>query len=288
MKKAILSKAFRGAAVASVLLLMAAAPLSACTVFSASGESVAEGGTLVVKVRDEMFHGQVFKTVCPEKGYAYTGLFTGKSERFNMGVNEKGLVVFRTTAGSVPKDIRRASKRFKSDEGLPGQEYLIRYAASVDDALKHIEAFSEPTNYMLADATKTAVVEVLPGGKTVVKVTANGTLAHTNHYILPGSDEGNIRMKGSSEMRLARIEKLLAETPVGRTLDDAIRMASDRENGPDNAVWRPMYEGGKGSHTLAMMAVHLVPGKAPVMYMHWRDKADDLASWQTICREITF
>ena len=46
MEKAILSKAFRGAA-ALALMLMATAPLSACTVFSASGESVAEGGTLV-------------------------------------------------------------------------------------------------------------------------------------------------------------------------------------------------------------------------------------------------
>lgn len=274
--------------IAAACLTALAGQAAACTVFAATGDSVEGGGTIVVKVRDEIFHGQTVKTVRPPSGYAYTGLFTGRRQTFNMGVNEKGLVVFRTTAGSVPKEIRRQAVRFKSSEGLPGQEFLIRYCASVDEALSHPEVFSEPTNYMMADATKSAVVEVLPGGRTVVKVTENGTLAHANHYILEGAEEGNIRMKGSSEFRLARMEALLAGKPAGRTLEDAVRMASDREGGPDGAVWRPCYEGSKGSHSLALMAVHLKAGAQPRLFLKWRDRGDDAGSWRLMLSDVRF
>lgn len=81
------------AALTSAVLMAFSA--NACTVFAATGtEYVQGGGTLISKVRDERSFNHVVKTVKPDQGYAYTGLFNGKN--FNMGVNEKGFVVFRT------------------------------------------------------------------------------------------------------------------------------------------------------------------------------------------------
>ena len=65
-------------------------------------------------------------------------------------------------------------------------------------------------------------------------------------------------------------------------------MASDREGGPDGAVWRPAYEGSKGSHSLALMAVHLKPGAAPRLFLKWRDRADDAGSWRLMLTDVRF
>ena len=114
------------AALASAVLMTSSA--NACTVFAATGpELVQGGGTLISKVRDERSFKHVVKTVKPEQGYAYTGLFNGRN--FNMGVNEKGFVVFRTTSGSIPKEVRKQFKRYKSEDGFAGQEFLIPPAA---------------------------------------------------------------------------------------------------------------------------------------------------------------
>ena len=63
----------------SFALCMYSYNLQACTVFAATGESLVQGGgTLVAKVRDERPARQVVKTVRPDSGWAYTGLFVGK------------------------------------------------------------------------------------------------------------------------------------------------------------------------------------------------------------------
>ena len=85
------------------LMLLTAQPSFACTLFGAAGEGVVEGGgTILAKTRDEHPGRQFFDIVRPSDGYAYMGLFTGRKGHFNMGVNEKGLVVARSASG-VPR-----------------------------------------------------------------------------------------------------------------------------------------------------------------------------------------
>ena len=254
----------------SFALCMYSYNLQACTVFAATGESLVQGGgTLVAKVRDERPARQVVKTVRPDSGWAYTGLFVGKKERFNMGVNEKGLVVFRTTAGSVPKDVRRQAKRWKSPGGLSGHEYIIRHYATVDEALTS-NVFSEPTNYLIADATKIAFVEVLPDGAHAAKVYEQGRFAHTNHYVLPQHQHANTRIGTSSLTRYMRINALMNEQVQPYQLEDFIGWTKDRHDGPDNSIERIGIPGKSKITTLSAMVVYLPKEGAPQIYLRWR------------------
>ena len=76
----------------ALALGLASYPLYACTVFATTGSDfVREGGTLIAKVRDQVSTTQHIKTVRPENGYAYTGLFSGKKKQFQHGRQRKGL-----------------------------------------------------------------------------------------------------------------------------------------------------------------------------------------------------
>lgn len=55
----------------------------------------------------------------PSDGYAYMGLFTGRKGHFNMGVNEKGLVVARSASGGIPKEKRLTYARFEKRGCVP-------------------------------------------------------------------------------------------------------------------------------------------------------------------------
>ena len=263
-------------------LLFLSSIAQSCTVFAATGSDVVKnGGTLVSKVRDERSFKHVVKTVYPEDGYAYTGLFNGKKEKFNMGVNEKGFVVFRTTAGSVPKEVRRQSKRFKSEDGLDGQEFLIRHCATVDEALKHTEIFKmEPTNYMMADSKKIAFVEVLPNGNFVVRVKDHGTLSHTNHYITKESESFNHLRGKSSLTRYKRIRELLKKQKTPYMLNNFIAFTKDRHDGLDNSIFRLGTPGKDVPTTLAAMAVYIPKNGSPEIWLKWRDNPKDSQSWQ--------
>lgn len=262
-------------------LSMPLTSVQACTTFAAHGKDyVSDAGTLIVKVRDEFMTGQVVKTVRPDKGYAYTGLFTGKRQTFNMGINEKGFVVFRTTAGSVPKEIRRQAKRFKSPERLAGQEFLIRYSASVEEALSHAEVFRhEPTHYIMADRHEIAFVEVFPDGRYSVTRRRNDMLAHTNHYLSEAGQSHNRRIGRSSRTRLERIQTLLSTSDKPFDLDDFIGFAHDRNDGPHNSIFR-VHDDEKRQSTLSVLAVHIPKSGSPELYLKWRDSRSDRTSWK--------
>ena len=167
------------------------------------------GGTLAAKTRDEHPGPQRFDIAVPSKGYAYLGLFTGDKHRFNMGFNEKGLFLARSTSGSLLRKERLALPRFFKHR-LSATDGIMQHYASVDEVLAHKEVFVEPVNYLLADRTKIAVVEVMPGGQTTVRITEHGTAAHTNHFIEPESEALNQKIGSSSARRLERIRELLA------------------------------------------------------------------------------
>lgn len=266
-------------ALSALALGLASYPLYACTVFAATGSDfVREGGTLIAKVRDQVSTTQHIKTVRPENGYAYTGLFSGKKNNFNMGVNEKGFVVVRTTAGSVPKKERLARTRYQSPDGLAGQEFLIRHCATVQDALKYPEIFShEPTNYMMADAKTIAFVEVLPNGQYTVTLKDRATLTHTNHYINEKALPFNRRISRSSQIRLDRINELMTQHALPFSVDDFINLTEDRHGGLDNSIFR-IGSKDTASKTVATMVVHLPKKGDPTLYLKWKD---DEGTWRT-------
>jgi hypothetical protein len=264
----------------AALSILLASGAEACTVFAATGgEDIVKGsGTLVAKVRDETSFRHTVKTVKPETGYAYYGLFNGRN--FNMGVNEKGLAVFRTTAGSVPEDVRRSAVRFKSPEGLRGPEYIARTCASVDEALQQKEIFRmEPVNYMIADRRKIAFVEVFPNGTYSAAVKERGTLTHTNHYITENGAPFNSKVGKSTSNRLKRINALLSETPKPYTLENFRRFTEDRTDDIRNSIFRAGIPDRAHVRTLATMAVYLPPEGAPEVILKWRDSPESPELW---------
>lgn len=236
--------------------LFAAAGTPACTLFGAVGEGMVEGGgTLAAKTRDEHPGPQRFDIAVPSKGYAYLGLFTGDKHRFNMGFNEKGLFLARSTSGSLLRKERLALPRFFKHR-LSATDWIMQHYASVDEVLAHKEVFVEPVNYLLADRTKIAVVEVMPGGQTTVRITEHGTAAHTNHFIEPESEALNQKIGSSSARRLERIRELLAAADKPLKIADMAAMTRDRHDGPVRSIWRTGTKP-DGVQTLAAIAVSL-------------------------------
>lgn len=262
---------------------------NACTAFAASGEDfVKGGGSLIAKVRDEIPSVQTVKTVNPDDGYAYSGLFVGKKQKFNMGVNEKGFVVFRTTAGSVPKAERAPNGRFKSEDGLDSQEFLIRHCATVDEALQHKEVFKEATNFVMADNSKVAFVEVKPDGNFHVEVKENGMLSHTNHYLLDGSKEANAKIGKSSQTRLVRIDQLLNESKKPLSMEDFKKFTDDQNAGPNNSIFRTGSKKKGSISTLSKMVVYLPKNGKPDIYLTWRPDPKRSNYWETTNHLLPF
>lgn len=249
--------------------LFAAAGTPACTLFGAVGEGMVEGGgTLAAKTRDEHPGPQRFDIAVPSKGYAYLGLFTGDKHRFNMGFNEKELFLARSTSGSLPRKERLALPRFFKHR-LSATDWIMQHYASVDEVLAHKEVFVEPVNYLLADRTKIAVVEVMPGGQTTVRITEHGTAAHTNHFIEPESEALNQNIGSSSARRLERIRELLAAAPKPLKITDMTAMTRDRHDGPVRSIWRTGTKP-DGVQTLAAIAVSLPSSGNPSLNLTWR------------------
>ena len=249
--------------------LFAAAGTPACTLFGAVGEGMVEGGgTLAAKTRDEHPGPQRFDIAVPSKGYAYLGLFTGDKHRFNMGFNEKGLFLARSTSGSLLRKERLALPRFFKHR-LSATDWIMQHYASVDEVLAHKEVFVEPVNYLLADRTKIAVVEVMPGGQTTVRITEHGTAAHTNHFIEPESEALNQKIGSSSARRLERIRELLAAADKPLKIADMAAMTRDRHDGPVRSIWRTGTKP-DGVQTLAAIAVSLPSIGNPSLNLTWR------------------
>jgi hypothetical protein len=245
--------------------------------YGATGSTYVQGGgTLVSKNRDWSPMPQTIKYVAPSHGYRYLGLFAGQNYKFNAaGVNEKGLYVAMSTAGSVPKAERRQIKAYRSPDGLRGNEYLLRHAANVLEALSHTEIFKEPVNYILADNHMVAFVEVYPDGTHSVRLTTNGTLSHTNHYVTAEGAPFNKKIGLSSQTRYNRINTLLGTTTHPLTLWQILSLlAKIRTPVPDNSIFRTGSKP-EGTQTLANFSVYLPPEGSPTIYVNYRTEAGD-------------
>ena len=235
----------------------------ACTIWAATGEQVKGKGSLIAKNRDNLSHlYTVLKTVFPEKGFPFYGLFDIEADGYvTAGINEQGLVVVNTAANSVPRN-----KRLVATEDLT--QRLLTSFGSVNAVLSEKDLFqkSHPAIYIIGDASKIASIEVAPGGKISVTVQEKGTLVFTNHYTNPELAGANEQSSASSSMRLKRIQHLMTRQTSPFTLDDFIAFSNDRNGGSEGALWRA--PGASDTiRTLASWIIYMPPDGPPVLYV---------------------
>lgn len=271
-------------ALVGFLLAFTGHPAHPCTLFAAAGSRVEGGGTLIAKNRDRKPRLSALKIFTLPGGFKFLGLVdaTSAKQPAVAGVNEKGLVVVDATASSLPARQRRG-------DAVSLTEKVLASCANVDAALARKEIFARhPAFHMLADGHKIATVEVAPGGQMAVTVRDRGVLGHTNHYTDDHLDWANRLLKVSSWVRRARIWELLTGHRAPLTIKDFITFSQDRDDGPDNSIWRT---GGtlRATRTLATWIVAQPQGHSPRLYVKLANPGEteeirefklDAAFWQ--------
>ena len=187
-----------------------------------------------------------------------------------------------SAAGSVPKKLRQP--------GAGGRQvdHLIRNAASVREALVKARDFTGATNVILADRHEVAFIEVLPGGTVLHKATSHGTLAHTNHYVLPESEPHNGKIAQTSLRRYERIRELLAASPRPMNLESFEAMIRDRNDGPDNSIWRTGTETSR-HRTISASAAQFMPDGSVRFFITYRPSGnEDFVTVRTTVRPEDF
>jgi len=246
------------------LALAAAPPAFACTLWGAAGGKVEGGGTLIAKNRDwEPTQFQELRRVVPKDGFRYLGLFASDEEGTGLkaGINEKGLVVVTATASVIPSE-----KRSTPAKQTISTADILKTFSTVDEVVGELDRFTHASYYLVADKNKVAVIEVAPGRKATVRITEDGTLAQTNHYLDSELRILNKKVSASSRKRYERIQALLSNDPDGFTLDDFVAFSEDRNAGPDNSICRTGSSPTR-SRTLATWIIENPAEGAPCLYL---------------------
>ncbi len=260
------SNALRWAAFAVAALILLASlprPSEGCTLWAATGKPVGFRGTVIAKNRDNSKGSATeLRFVRREKGFAFAGLFDPEADGYVVaGINEKGLVVVNASATSLPAEKRNVAK-----EDLT--ERILVSFASVNAVVRERTMFAEshPAFYMVADAGKTAVIEVAPGGRVSVKSTRSGTLTHTNHYVSRALRGVNERPAKGSRKRLSRINHLLSRSHRPLSLEKFIALSRDGSDGHDDAIFVPC-SGERNVCTLSTWVASLPKDGNPEIYL---------------------
>ncbi len=248
-----------------LIMFNSVAETQACTLWGATGNAVAGGGSLIAKNRDWIpNHDQEIKVFRPARGYKYVALYVPNgfdiSPGVRGGVNEKGFAVVNATASSI----RTASRR-KMPHTSGVERKLLQECASVDEALLKIKSFIGPRFLLLADKHKIAVVEMGPKDQ-IVKIKNTGTLYHTNHYIEPALSGNNDYIGSSSHSRYRRISRLLNDHSAAFTLEKFINISQDQHAGLDDSIFRIGSDPYK-TRTLSVMIIHIPPQGSPQLYV---------------------
>ena len=232
-----------------LLCILAAQPAQACTLWAAVGDA-ANGGTLISKNRDwKPDHRQYLKLVTPKQGYRYFGLYAegNNDPGLKAGVNEMGLTII-SASSNIPRKIR--------DNQLDKRGVMVtilRQYANIDallaDADKVFSA-SRANFFLISDRSKVLEIEVGLEGKYSIKMANTGLVTHTNHYLDPQlAALYNDKIGISSATRYQRINALLDHAQT-YTLDKFAQISRDKNDGPDNSLWRSGKE-----HTMASWIV---------------------------------
>jgi isopenicillin-N N-acyltransferase like protein len=241
------------------MVILVARPVVACTLFGAAGESVAGGGVLIAKNRDNVPGKQELRLIEPKKGNRYYGLFSvgSGSRALVAGINEKGLTVVSATASSASK------KLLKDNPSKPrSMERIMEECSTVLEALGRTDLLKGPKFLMLADSGSVAIVEI--SDRPSYSVYREGVVGHTNHYVFTTNLPDNASQPPSSLRRYARINELLTNK-TSFSLDDFIVFSKDQADSPAYSIWRTGKDR-KTIPTLASWIVSYPKGSDPTIY----------------------
>jgi isopenicillin-N N-acyltransferase-like protein len=281
------SKGIRWAVVSWIYLLIVMVLLipkvSACTLWSAAGESVVDGGTLIAKNRDWLpDHQQQFElSSIRGSGYRYLGLvaYGNDSPGLKAGVNSKGFVV----VSASPPSYLEKDKSLKRVPGICRK--LLADCKTVKGALSRRQWFVGPEFLMLADSNEIAIVEIGLDGMFRVKSTKSGLLSQSNHYLHPELINLNRDKPGlSSVKRLEKIQWFLASKETFE-LDDFIQISASTDAGPDNSLWRT---GSKptSARTLATWIIRQVPSGEALLYLKMANPSKEIKEYRFKLRDV--
>jgi hypothetical protein len=248
----------------AIILSAGSTAIEACTLWAATGERAAYGGSLIAKNRDWTPEADEVRLVDSDNGLRFLGLFPvrdrGKPSPV-AGINEKGLVVVTASASSVPRE-----KRIKGGKGL--LKKLLTDFSTVEAILAKKMLFSRTHSamYLVADPHRIAWIEVAPQGRFAIWMIESGVLEHTNHYLDETLLGENAKVGRSSRSRLARINKLLSVKQGPLSLEDFITFSGDRNDGPDNSLWRTGSKP-EGERTLASWIVSIPRESPPELFV---------------------
>ena len=250
-----------------------------CTLMGAAGYSAAGGGTMVLKNRDRNTRFiQSFSFEKPDEGYSFIGIKNiarSTEERFSytMGINEKGLIC---VSSSAPNKINFDFKDEKFVVLHPG--HILKNIATVDEFIEKIlrgRKLRGSMNYIVADAKKLCLVEVVDRDHYDYRIVWNGAVCQTNHYYFDSMKKyQNLPVPESTSHRLARAMKLAADG--FRTFKTADFMTFSMDHGPsgvpsDLTICRhpdmrydpKKFDGG----TISSMVFVSKPGANPCAYL---------------------
>ncbi len=250
-----------------------------CTLMGAAGYSAAGGGAMVLKNRDRNTRFiQSFSFEKPESGYAFFGIKNisrSPEDRYayTMGINEKGLIC---VSSSAPRKINFDFKDGKFVVLHPGA--ILKNIATVDEFIEKIlrgKKLRGSMNYIVADAKKLCLVEVVDRDHYDYRIVFNGAVCQTNHYYFDSMKKyQNLPVPGSTLQRLARAMKLAAGG--ARTFNIADFMTFSMDHGPagvpsDLTICRhpdmrydaKKFDGG----TISSMVFVSKPGEMPCAYL---------------------
>jgi isopenicillin-N N-acyltransferase like protein len=276
-----LSKSVRWAVVSWTTLLIVIVSLTpkvpACTLWSATGERVVGGGSLIGKNRDWVpDHRQYLElSSIYDPGYSYLGLIaTGNQPGLKAGVNSKGLLVVTAS----PPHYLMTHKPFISRK-------VLAECKTVKEALSHRNGFVGPQFIMLADAYEIASIEVGLDGIFRVQSTKSGVLSHTNHYMEPDLVGLNHDKPGvSSVKRLKKIQQFLTDKEKFE-ITDFIQMSSSTDDGPDNSLWRT---GSRlnSTRTLSTWIIHQPSSGEALLYLKMANPGKEIKEYRFELREV--
>jgi len=250
-----------------------------CTLMGAAGYSASGGGSMVLKNRDRNTRFiQSFSFEKPESGYAFFGIKNvsrSPEDRYayTMGINEKGLIC---VSSSAPRKINFDFKDEKFVVLHPGS--ILKNIATVDEFIEKIlrgKKLRGSMNYIVADAKKLCLVEVVDLDHYDYRVIFNGAVCQTNHYYFDSMKKyQNLPVPESTSQRLARAMKLAAGG--FRTFKISDFMAFSMDHGPagvpsDLTICRhpdmrydaKKFDGG----TISSMVFVSKPGEPPCAYL---------------------
>ncbi len=250
-----------------------------CTLIGLAGYSARGGGSLVLKNRDRNSRFvQSLDFVKKDGGYFFIGvknISAGEKDllAYTMGINEKGLIC---VSSSPPNKINFNFRGRPYSVYHPGR--ILSAVASVDEFIEKVlkaGLLGSAMNYIVADAKKMCLVEVVDEMHYDYKIIINGAVCQTNHYHLePMVKYQGLPVNKSSAGRLGRAKRLVSEGK--KTLEALDLMAVSRDHGergeyndfnicrhPDLDYGSAKFDGG----TISSMVLVSRAGEPPCAYV---------------------